>query len=160
MKKKNNGESSGDESDLCKNCKKSKLRALGKRNSNKSNNEKVEKAAPTIRKQLPHEDRLEYLISMSQEFMTDDELKVLKKVFKGQFPDLALGRTGDTVFKINGCTDPPKMSKACQTKLSHWREPFSSFDETNPKGICKLSHRSSIKEEDSGAQSRRQMIFA
>ena len=50
MKKKNNGESSGDESDLCKNCKKSKLRALGKRNSNKSNNEKVEKAAPTIRK--------------------------------------------------------------------------------------------------------------
>jgi hypothetical protein len=80
LKKKNNEQSSGDESDLCRNCKKSKNRVLGKRNG--GNEEGPVDGTSVIRKYFPHEDRLEYLLSVATQFMTEDEQKMLKKCFR------------------------------------------------------------------------------
>lgn len=73
--------------------------------------------------------------------MNDDELKVIKKVFKGQIPIPGSGQ-GNDPFKINYTpNEAKKSSKTCQTRLSYWKEPFSQFNEQNPKGICHLPHK-------------------
>ena len=72
-----------------------------------------------LRAQQFGEDRLDYLMAMSKEFMNEDELKVLKKVFKGQV-------SLNDPFKINYTPNQvEKEAKGCQTKLSNWKEPFN-----------------------------------